>query len=239
MTPQAATVDTVQGPARDTVDAIVARTGIFRMIDPAAVAMVIDQLHPVHFSRQQTVYTEGQPGDQLYIVASGKIKLGPRCADGRGHLLAIVGPAEMFGELSIFDPGPRSSTATALTDVSALSMDRNVVWEWLTEHPEVAQRLLRVLSRRLRRTDHDLIFTDVPARVAKLLLRLTHDLTQEEIAQLVGSSRETVNKVLTDFHRRGWIRADGKSLLITDSERLVHRTRLTASHLADSQPINA
>jgi CRP/FNR family transcriptional regulator, cyclic AMP receptor protein len=245
MTPQPATVDTVQGPARDTVDAVVARTGIFRTIDPAAVAMVIDQLHPVHFSRQQTVYTEGQPGDQLYIVASGKIKLGRRCADGRGHLLAIVGPAEMFGELSILDPGPRSSTATALTEVSALSMDRNVVWEWLTEHPEVAERLLRVLSRRLRRADHDLsdlISTDVPARVAKQLLRLaqqfgiqengatrlTHDLTQEEIAQLVGSSRETVNKVLTDFHRRGWIRADGKSLLITDSERLVHRTRLTA-----------
>jgi CRP/FNR family transcriptional regulator, cyclic AMP receptor protein len=162
----------------------------------------------------------------------------------------------MFGELSIFDPGPRSSTATALTEVSALSMDRNVVWEWLAEHPEVAERLLRVLSRRLRRTDHDLsdlIFSDAPARVAKLLLRLaqqfgiqedgatrlTHDLTQEEIAQLVGSSRETVNKVLTDFYRRGWIRADGKSMLITDSERLVHRTRQTAPHLADSQPVTA
>jgi CRP/FNR family transcriptional regulator, cyclic AMP receptor protein len=254
--PKAASADTVQGPTRDTVDAIVARTGIFRMIDPAAVAAVINQLHPMHFSRQQTVYTEGQPGDQLYIVASGKIKLGRRCADGRGHLLAIVGPAEMFGELSIFDPGPRSATATALTDVSALSMDRKVVWEWLAEHPEIAERLLRVLSRRLRRTDHDLsdlIFADVPARVAKLLLRLaqqfgiqedgatrlTHDLTQEEIAQLVGSSRETVNKVLTDFHRRGWICTDGKSLLITDSERLVHRTRLTAPHPADSQPSNA
>jgi CRP/FNR family transcriptional regulator, cyclic AMP receptor protein len=251
-----ATVDTVQGPASSTVDAIVARTGIFQTIDPAAVAAVINQMHHVHFSRQQTVYTEGQPGDQLYIIASGKIKLGRRCADGRHHLLAIVGPTEMFGELSIFDPGPRSSTATALTDVSALSMDRNVVWKWLADHPESAERLLRTLARRLRRTDHDLsdlIFTDVPARVAKLLLRLaqqfgiqedgetrlTHDLTQQEIAHLVGSARETVNKILTDFHRRGWIRADGKSLLISDSERLAHRTRLTATHPADRQPSNA
>ena len=69
--------------------------------------------------------------------------------------------------------------------------------------------------------------------------RLTHDLTQQDIAKLVGSSRETVNKVLTDFHRRGWIRGNGKSLLITDSERLIHRTRLTAAHAADSQPSNA
>jgi len=251
-----ATVDTVSGPASTTVDAVVARTGIFQTIDPAAVAAVINQMQRVHFSRQQTVYTEGQPGDQLYIIASGKIKLGRRSTDGRHHLLAIMGPAEMFGELSIFDPGPRSSTATALTDVSAVSMDRTVVWEWLADHPEIAERLLRTLARRLRRTDHDhsdLIFTDVPARVAKLLLRLaqqfgsqedgdtrlTHDLTQEEIAQLVGSSRETVNKVLTDFHRRGWIRGNGKSLLITNSERLIHRTRLTAAHPADSQPSNA
>lgn len=137
-----------------TVDAIVARTGLFHRIEPAAVAALINQLQPVHFSRQQTVYTEGQPGDQLCIIASGKIKLGRRCADGRGHLLAIVGPAEMFGEISIFDPGPRSSTATALTDVSALSMDRNVVYEWLADQPEIAERLLRVLARRLRRSSY-------------------------------------------------------------------------------------
>jgi CRP/FNR family cyclic AMP-dependent transcriptional regulator len=256
MTPDAATVDTVQGRPSGTVHAMVARTGIFQTIDSTAVAAVINQMHHVHFSRQQNVYTEGQPGDQLFIIASGKIKLGRRSADGRGHLQAIVGPAEMFGEISIFDPGPRSSSATALTDVIALSMDRIVVWEWLADHPEIAERLLRVLARRLRRTDNDLsdfLITDVPARVAKLLLRLTkqfgiqedgamrltHDLTQEEIAQMVGASRETVNKILTDFNRRGWIRADGKSLLITDSERLVRRTRLTAPHPADSQPSNA
>jgi CRP/FNR family cyclic AMP-dependent transcriptional regulator len=256
MTPDAATFDTIQGRAGSTLSAIVARTGIFQTIDPTAVAAVINQMHHVHFSRQQTVYTEGQPGDQLFIIASGKIKLGRRSADGRGHLQAIVGPAEMFGEISIFDPGPRSSTATALTDVSALSMDRNVVWGWLADHPDIAERLLRVLARRLRRTDHDVsdfLLTDVPARVAKLLLRLakqfgvqendairlTHDLTQEEIAQLVGASRETVNKILIDFNRRGWIHADGKSLLIIDSERLARRTQLTATHLADSQPNHA
>ena len=100
----------------------------------------------------------------------------------------------------------------------------------------------RVLARRLRRTNNnlaDLIFTDVPGRVAKQLLqlaqrfgtqeggamRVTHDLTQEEIAQLVGASRETVNKALADFAHRGWIRLEGKSVLICDSERLARRAR--------------
>jgi CRP-like cAMP-binding protein len=102
--------------------------------------------------------------------------------------------------------------------------------------------MLRVLARRLRRTNHnlaDLIFTDVAARVAKKLLelaqrfgtqegdalRVTHDLTQEEIAQLVGASRETVNKVLADFAHRGWIRLKPKSVLICDCERLARRAR--------------
>ena len=102
--------------------------------------------------------------------------------------------------------------------------------------------MLRVLARRLRRTDNnltDLIFTDVPRRLAKQLLqlvqrfgtqeggalRVTHDLTQEEIAQLVGASRETVNKALADFADRGWIRLEGKSVLISDSERLARRAR--------------
>ncbi len=253
MTAGAATLGTVQPPAT-TVDAIVARAGLFQTVDPLAVAAVTNQLDLVHFRRRQTVYTEGEPGDQLYIIASGKIKLGRRCADGRRHLLAIVGPAEMFGELSIFDPAPRTSTATALTDVNALSMDRDVLWGWVADHPEIAERLLRVLARRLRRTDHDLsdfMFTDVAGRVAKQLLRLAqqfgiqedgamrvnHDLTQKELAQLMGTSRETVYKVLTDFTQRGWIRPHGKSVLITDSERLVHRTRLTAMpDPVDSQP---
>ena len=113
---------------------------------------------------------------------------------------------------------------------------------WIAERPQIAEQLLRVLARRLRRTNNnlaDLILTDVPERVAKQLLalaqrfgtqqdgglRVTHDLTQVEIAQLVGASRETVNKALADFAHRGWIRLEGKSVLICDSERLAHRAR--------------
>jgi CRP-like cAMP-binding protein len=148
----------------------------------------------------------------------------------------------MFGELSVFDPGPRTSSATALTAVDAVAMNRDVFRAWVADRPEIAQRLLRVLARRLRRTDDDLcdlIFTDVAGRVAKQLLRLAqrfgsqddggmrvhHGLTQEELAQLIGSTRETVNKVMNDFTARGWISMEGKSVLIIDSERLRRRAR--------------
>lgn len=146
----------------------------------------------------------------------------------------------MFGDLSIFDPGPRTSTATAVTAVRAITMDQDVLRGWVAGHPEIAERLLQMLARRVRRTvddASDLVLTDVAGRVAKALLRLaqqfgvsehgimrvTHDLTQEEIAQLVGSSRETVNKVLTDFGQRGWILMKGKSVVITDSARFLRR----------------
>ena len=148
----------------------------------------------------------------------------------------------MFGELAIFDPGPRTSSVTTVTQVRAVSMDRDALRAWINGRPEIAEQLLRVLARRLRRTNNnlgDLIFTDVPGRVAKQLLqlvqrfgaqegnalRVTHDLTQEEIAQLVGASRETVNKALADFSQRGWIRVEGKSVLILDPERLAKRAR--------------
>jgi CRP-like cAMP-binding protein len=121
-------------------------------------------------------------------------------------------------------------------------MPQTMLRPWIEAHPEVGERLLQVLARRLRRTNDsvaDLIFTDVPGRVAKSLLqlarqfgsqesgllRVTHDLTQEEIAQLVGASRETVNKALADFAHRGWLRLEGKSVLILEPERLARRAR--------------
>ena len=148
----------------------------------------------------------------------------------------------MFGELSVFDPGPRTSSVVTITAVRAVSVNRAALRAWIAERPQVAEQLLRVLARTLRRTNNnlaDLIFTDVPGRVAKQLLalaqrfgiqedgglRVTHDLTQEEIAQLVGASRETVNKALADFAHHGWIRLEGKSVLICDPKRLAHRAR--------------
>ncbi|MDJ0396500.1 Crp/Fnr family transcriptional regulator [Rhodococcus sp. G-MC3] len=224
------------------MDEVLARAGIFQGVEQSAVAALTQQLQPVDFPRGHRIFTEGDPGDRLYIIVAGKIKVGRSTPDGRENLLTVMGPSDMFGELAIFDPGPRTSTVTTITDVRAVSMDRDALKEWIDQRPEVAGQLLRVLARRLRRTNDnlaDLIFTDVPGRVAKALLqlaqrfgtqeagalRVTHDLTQEEIAQLVGASRETVNKALAEFANRGWLRLEGKSVLILDSERLARRAR--------------
>jgi CRP-like cAMP-binding protein len=223
-------------------DQILARAGLFQGVERSAVTALTRQLRPVDFPRGHVIFAEGEPGDRLYIITSGKVKIGRGYPGGRENLLAIMGPSDMFGELSIFDPGPRTSSATTITEVRAVSMDRDALRAWISDRPEIAERLLRVLARRLRRTNSnltDLIFIDVSGRVAKRLLalaqrfgtreggamRLTHDLTQEELAQLVGATRETVNKALAEFAHRGWIQLDGKSLLICDSERLTMRAR--------------
>ena len=219
---------------------VLARAGIFQGVSPDAVAALVRQLEPVTFRRPEVVFSEGEPGDTLYIITAGKVKIGRKSVDGRDSLITLMGPSDMFGELAIFDPGPRTSTVTALTEVKAVMMSRSVLRSWIADRPEIAEQLLRVLARRLRRTNDnlsDLIFTDVPGRVAKQLLylaqrfgsrdgtalRVDHELTQEEIAQLVGSSRETVNKALSDFAQRGWIRVQGRSILIDNAERLAKR----------------
>jgi CRP/FNR family cyclic AMP-dependent transcriptional regulator len=188
------------------------------------------------------VFTEGEHGVDLYIVLAGKVKIRRRTIDGRETLIAVLGPSDMFGELALFDPGPRTSTVTTLTEVQAVRMDRRALRAWIAAYPDIAQQLLQVLARRLRRTDDtlcDLIFTDVPGRVAKQLLDLAKrfgtstentlsvdlGLTQEELAQLVGSARETANRVLSDFTERGWIRQEGRTLFILAPEKLAHRAR--------------
>jgi CRP/FNR family transcriptional regulator, cyclic AMP receptor protein len=225
------------------VDDAVAKAGLFHGVEPGAAFALARQLQPVDFPRGHTVFAQGVPGDRLYIIISGKVKICRRSPDDREHLLAIMGPSDMFGELAVFDPpGPRTSIVTTITAVRAVSVDRDGVRAWIADRPEVAEQFLRVLARRLRRTNDnlaDLMFTDVPGRVAKQLLqlaqrfgtqedgamRVTHDLTQEEIAQLVGASRETVNKALGDFAHRGWIQLEDKGMLICDSERLAGRAR--------------
>jgi CRP-like cAMP-binding protein len=223
------------------VDATVTKAGMFQGFE-SAVAALTKQLQPVDFARRWTVFAEKEPADRLYIIISGKVKIGHRSPDGREHLLAIMGPPEMFGELSVFDPGPRTASATTLTEVRAVSLDRDTLRGWIADRPEVAEQLLRVMARRLRRTNNkltDQIFTDVPGRVAKQLLllaqqfgtregdalRVAHDLTQEEIAQLVGASRESTNQALSTFADHGWIQSESHTILILDAESLARRAR--------------
>ena len=219
---------------------VIRKAPLFTALDDAASASLLANMVSVKIAKGTILFAEGDGGDQLYVIAEGKLKLGTSSGDGRENLLSILGPGEMLGELSLFDPGPRTSTATAVTDAKLLSLGQEKLLPWLAENPKVALQLLARLAQRLRRTNEavgDLVFSDVPGRVAKALIDLGerfgkktdeglfvhHDLTQEELAQLVGASRETVNKALADFAGRNWLKLDGRAVLITDFERLSKR----------------
>ncbi|HEU0287428.1 MAG TPA: Crp/Fnr family transcriptional regulator [Nocardioidaceae bacterium] len=215
---------------------------LFSSLDDDAAASLRSSMSETRIGRGDVLFHEGDSGDRLYVVTDGKIKLGRTSADGRENLLAILGPGQMFGELSLFDPGPRSATATAVTPCTLMSLGHDELLRWLEDQPSVARALLHQLAARLRKTSDvvaDLVFSDVPGRVAKALLDLSrrfgrtaddgihvhHDLTQEELAQLVGASRETVNKALADFAMRGWLRLEPRSVVLIEVERLRKRAR--------------
>ncbi|MGN6611916.1 MAG: Crp/Fnr family transcriptional regulator [Angustibacter sp.] len=223
-------------------DDIVRSAPLFAALDEESAASLRRSMVEVSLGRSEVLFTEGDQGDRLYVIVEGKIKLGRTSSDGRENLLAILGPGEMFGELSLFDPGPRTATATSVGDTRLIGLGHDALKPWLIQHPEVALTLLNALARRLRRTNEtlaDLVFSDVPGRVAKALLDLStrfgrptddgilvaHELTQEELAQLVGASRETVNKALADFATRGWLRLEARAVVLMDVERLRRRAR--------------
>jgi CRP/FNR family transcriptional regulator len=226
----------------DNAEGVLKKAPLFNALDDGDARALRRQMTEVKLSRGEHLFLEGEDGDALYVVLDGKMKLTRAAADGRENLIAVIGPGEMFGELSLFDPRPRTMSASAVTDVRLAGLGHDFLRTWLNDRPDVAMHLLAALARRLRRTNDvmsDLVFTDVPGRVAKALLDLAarfgtqqadglqvnHDLTQEELAQLVGASRETVNKALADFVARGWIQLHPKSVLLIDPERMRKRAR--------------
>lgn len=221
---------------------VVKAARIFATIDPAAAAELIAVMHELDFSKGDVVFNEGDVGNRMYVIAEGKVKVGQRSHDGRENLLAVLGKSEVLGELALFDPGPRTATATAVIDTVLYELRHEDFLSWLRLHPGASPGIISGLALRLRRADEviaDLVFSDVPGRIAKTLLdmasrfgetvndgiRVSHDLTQEELAHLVGASRETVNKALADFTTRGWIRRDGRALVILKAGRLKKRSR--------------
>jgi CRP/FNR family transcriptional regulator, cyclic AMP receptor protein len=223
-------------------DDVLKETPLFEALSEEDASALRAGIINVHLNRGDRLFSEGDAGDKLYIILEGKIKLTKAAPDGRENLVSVHGPGEMFGELSLFDPIPRTSSATAVTSARLAGLAHDDLHSFLSSRPEVAMHLLQALAQRLRRINDvkaDLVFTDVPGRVAKALLDLAdrfgvmtpegvqvnHDLTQEELAQLVGASRETVNKALADFTARGWIQLAAKSVLVTDADRLRKRAR--------------
>lgn len=222
------------------VDHILTGAGILQSVEPGAASVLIKQLHPCEFKAGQMIFAQGDPGDRVFIIVAGRVKISLRGPGGRTNLRAIMGPTDIFGELAVFDPGPRTCTASAISDVRAMWLDRATLRRWMAQRPAIAEQLLQLLARRLQHTDDELVelvSSDVAARVARQLLllarrfgtregdalRVVHELSQDEMAQLVGADRASVNKALRGFASRDWILVEGKSVLIIDGEALARR----------------
>ncbi len=172
------------------------------------------------YARNQVLFRQGEPADEMYGVVNGAVAVVSRSTDGREAVVAVLDEGALFGELPLFDGGERATDVRALEDTTVVVLPYTAMRTVLEERPDVLWTIVRMLASRLRATDEalsDAVFLDVPARTAKRLLELAGDsddlrlgMTQEDLAGLVGASRERVNKALSLFVRLGWLSANGR-----------------------------
>jgi CRP-like cAMP-binding protein len=183
------------------------------------------------FRRGQVLFTSGDPGTALIVVISGRVKVVVRSADGGELTLTVIAAGGVLGEPGVADGGPRSADAEVVEDCRLLFVPREVIQDLCGRAPSVAQALARSLAASLRRLTEDtsdLVFLDLPRRVAKVLLSqprgddgvIGQKMTQEEFAHRVGGARQSVNAALRGFERRGWIQVRNQAVTVTQAAAL-------------------
>jgi CRP/FNR family cyclic AMP-dependent transcriptional regulator len=211
--------------------AVLARTELFQGIDEATRRRIAEHVTERVVERGQCVFSQGEPGDRMYVLAEGAVKLFLSSRDGGIVELVRHRPPAAFGEVALLDEGPRSASAEAVERSTLLVVTRPELLRLLRSDDQVAESLLRILGAMVRRTTRqvsDLAFLDLQGRVAGQLLALTGDagaartrrVTQVELATMVSGARQTVNQALRSLEAHGYIRADGRSFRILDRERL-------------------
>ena len=182
----------------------------------------------------QILFTEGEPSDHLFVIRSGRIRIVARSPQGGELVLSVLAPGEVIGELSVIDGGPRSATAEALGDVELLAVAATDVLTLLRQQPALlmaAATELAATVRRLTGSASDLVFLDLPRRLAKLLLtdaapgpdgalRVDTGMSQTGLAARLGVTRQTLNRALSGLVRRGWVEARGTEFVLLDAPAL-------------------
>lgn len=211
-----------------TAVAVLQKVPLFSQLAPVELQRVGDVARERAYPRNSVILFEDDPGDALYVVAQGQVKVVLIGEDGREVILSVLGPGEFFGEMALIDDEPRSAHVIAMEDSSLLVLRREDFQGILRQSPGIGLALLRELSRRLRRVDEkvgSLVLLDVNGRVAQLLLdladeesgdRITRRLTHHTIAQMIGSSRETVSRTMRELVDKGLIQVSRRDILIRD-----------------------
>ena len=214
---------------------LVLRVQLFEQFDDDDYRQLADASETVELIRSDVVFSEDAEADACYVVTGGRIAISNKSFDGRESMVAIMERGDLFGEMGLFDGLGRSAEARALEPSSVIRIPYDVlrsVWE---AKPELLWSVVRLLSQRIRNTDEalaDAFFLDVTGRTAKHLLELAGEreefeipITQEELAGLVGASRERVNKAIASFLRLGWIEQNDRSYRILKRRELEIRSQ--------------
>lgn len=208
-----------------------AQVSLFSTLDPEALRELASAARRRGFRAGEVIFHRDDPGQVLYVIREGKVKICINSPDGHEVVLAVFGPGDYFGELALLDGQPRSASAVAIDLVEVYALQRSDFINIVIHHPRIAIQVMNVLSQRLRQTDamiEDLLFLDVHGRVAKKLLdladlhgvrtpdgiRIDMKLTQSDLAALVGASRESVNKVLGYFVDKRFVSTEKRKITI-------------------------
>jgi CRP/FNR family cyclic AMP-dependent transcriptional regulator len=183
------------------------------------------------FPKSAVILTEGEIGDSLYMIQTGKVKVFIGDEDGREIILKILGPGDFFGEMSMIDKQPRSASVTTLESSAFLVLTHSAFERCVEQAPRIGNMVMTVLAQRVREADRKigtLALMDVYGRVASTLLELSvynngklmvgEKLSQQDLANMVGASREMVNRILKDLSDRGFISIESKSITIINRE---------------------
>jgi CRP-like cAMP-binding protein len=213
-------------------EATLQKVPLFSQLGPADLQRVLELARERAYPKNSVILFEDDPGDALYVVKDGQVKVVLIGEDGREVILSVLGPGEFFGEMALIDDEPRSAHVIAMDDSTLLVLRREDFQGLLAQTPAIALSMLRELTRRLRRVDEkvgSLVLLDVNGRVASLLLelaqeaggdRITRRLTHHTIAQMIGSSRETVSRTMRELVDKGFIEVSRRDIVIRDRSAL-------------------
>jgi CRP-like cAMP-binding protein len=217
--------------------ALLGQFSLFRRLSAAERAALLARARVQEYAAQETIFLMDSPGDSMVAVLSGTIRISVPSADGKEVVLAILGPGEICGEIALLDGKERTADARAATDCSVVVLERRDVLSFFAQHPDAWVRLIEVLCDRLRAADQQMAefaLLPVPMRLAKALLRLATPagqaenghaaahvhLTQRELGNVIGATRESVNKYLRAWQRKGCLRLADRLIVITNRAAL-------------------
>lgn len=207
---------------------------MFSELDDELLEPIVDQSKTLDLQRGDVLFQSGDDSSDLYIVTRGRIAIGNRSFDGRESLVALMESGDLFGEMPLFSNDGRSAEARALEESAVVVIPYQPVKDLYDENPSLLWRVVEMLVSRLKSTDialADTMFLDVTGRTAKRLLEMAGEsdefqlpITQEELAGMIGASRERVNKSISSFIKLGWLSQSGEKYIILDRKQLEIRS---------------